>query len=236
MPVLRASVIPPEFDHGFTTREIDPDACFGQRTDLRLFRGHQVHRADVIVVQGDEDPYDVRAEAADVLCTARPRVAVGVVTADCVPILLCAPAAGACAAVHAGWRGTVQRVVQVAVAALVKRLGAEAGDLRAAIGPAICGDCYEVGDDVAAAVAAVDPGAVTRAPGGRAHADLRRCNRTLLLAAGVPGRQIEDLDACTRCDPAGRFHSYRRDRELRGEQLAFIGRAGSSGRGPRGEP
>jgi hypothetical protein len=226
MPVLRAGVIPPEFDHGFTTRELDPDAVFGQRTDLRLFRGHQVHRADVIVVQGDEDPYDVRAEAADVVCTGRPRVAVGVVTADCVPILLAAPAAGACAAVHAGWRGTVQRVVQVAVATLAKRLGARPDDVRAVIGPAICGACYEVGDDVAAQVAALDPGAVTRDAAGRAHVDLRRCNRTLLLAAGVPGHQIEDVAACTRCDPAGRFHSYRRDHELRGEQLAFIGRSG----------
>jgi hypothetical protein len=224
MPVLRASVIPPEFDHGFTTREIDPDACFGQRTDLRLFRGHQVHRADVIVVQGDEDPYDVVAEAADVVCAARPRVVVGVVTADCVPVLLCAPAAGACAAVHAGWRSTVLRSVQVGVRTLCDRLGARASDLRAVIGPAICGPCYEVGDEVAAQLAPLDPGAVTRDAAGRAHVDLRRCNRTLLVQAGVPDAQIEDLDACTRCDPAGRFHSFRRDGEIRGEQLAFIGR------------
>jgi polyphenol oxidase len=226
MPVLRAGVIPSKFDHGFTTRDVDTDSLFGRRADLRLFRGHQVHRADVIVVQGDEDPYEVLAEAADIVCAAQPRLAVGVVTADCVPILLCAPAVAACAAVHAGWRGTVQRAVQVGVAALVKRLGAQVADIRAAIGPAICAPCYEVGDDVAAAVAAIDPGAVTRDPAGRAHADLRRCNRTLLIAAGVPAAQIEDLGACTRCDPAGRFHSFRRDGELRGEQLAFIGQPG----------
>jgi polyphenol oxidase len=226
MAVLRAGVIPSEFDHGFTTRDVDPDVLFAERAGFRLFRVHQVHRADVIVVQGDEDPHDVRTEAADIVCTSRPRVAVSVHTADCVPILLCAPAANACAAVHAGWRGTVQRVVQVGVASLVERLGAQVGDIRAAIGPAICGRCYEVGDDVAAAVAVVDPGAVTRDAAGRTHADLRRCNRTLLLAAGVSADQIEDVDACTRCDPAGRFHSYRRDRERRGEQLAFIGRAG----------
>jgi len=226
MPLLRAGVIPPEFDHGFTTRDVDADALFGQRIDLRLFRGLQVHRADVIVVQGDEDPYDVRAEAADILCAARPRLAVGVVTADCVPILLCAPAVGACAAVHAGWRGTVRRVVQVGVQALVKRLGASQSDVRAAIGPAICSACYEVGDDVAAEVAALDPGAVTRDAAGRTHVDLRRCNRTLLCAAGVPATNIEDVDACTRCDPAQRFHSFRRDGEIRGELLAFIGRPG----------
>src|SRR5512143_2963490 len=112
MAVLRAGVIPPEFVHGFTTRETDPDTLFATRTDLRLYRAHQVHRADVIILQGDEDPYDVVAEAADIVCTRERRTAVGVRTADCVPILLCAPAVGACAAAHAGWRGTVQRVAQ----------------------------------------------------------------------------------------------------------------------------
>ena len=226
MPVLRAGIIPPEFAHGFTTRDVDPETLFTARSGLRLFRGLQVHRADPIVVQGDEDPYDVVAEAADIVCATRPRVAVGVVTADCVPILLCAPAALACAAVHAGWRGTVQRAVQVGVATLVERLGARASDIRAAIGPAICGSCYEVGDEVAAQIAPIDPGAVTRDAAGRAHVDLRRCNRTLLRAAGVPDAQIEDLAACTRCDPERRFHSFRRDGETRGEQLAFIGRPG----------
>ena len=226
MAVLRAGVIPPEFDHGFTTRDVDVDGLFATRTDLRLFRGHQVHRADVIVLQGVEDPYDVVAEAADIVCTAARRIAVGVRTADCVPILLVAPAARACAAVHAGWRGTVMRVAQVGVAALVKRLGAQAADIRAAIGPAICGACYEVGDDVAAQVAALDSTAVTRDAAGRAHVDLPRCNRTLLVAAGVPAGQIEDLAACTRCDPAGRFHSFRRDGQIRGEQLAYVGRPG----------
>jgi polyphenol oxidase len=226
MAVLRASIIPPEFVHGFTTRDVAVDAFFAARTDLRLFRAHQVHRADVIVLQGDEDPFDVVAEAADILCTAHRQVTVSVHTADCVPILLAAPAAAACAAVHAGWRGTVQRVAQVAVAALVKRCGARPADIRAAIGPAVCAACYEVGDDVAAPLAALDPGAVTRAPTGRAHADLRRCNRTLLIAAGVPESQIEDLGACTRCDPAGRFFSFRRDGQVYGEQVAFIGRPG----------
>jgi polyphenol oxidase len=226
MALLRARVIPPAFDHGFTTRDVDTDALFATRTDLRLFRGHQVHRADVIVLQGDEDPYDVVAEAADIVCTAQRRMAVGVRTADCVPILLVAPAVGACAAVHAGWRGTVMRVAQVGVQALVKRLGAQVADIRAAIGPAICAACYEVGDDVAAQVAALDPAAVTRTAAGRAHADLARCNRTLLVAAGVDPARIEDLAACTRCDPAGRFHSFRRDGQIRGEQLAFVGRPG----------
>ena len=226
MAVLRARVIPPEFVHGFTTRDVDVDDLFAARTDLRLFRAHQVHRADVIALEGDEDPFDIVAEAADILCTSHRQVAVSVHTADCVPILLAAPAAAACAAVHAGWRGTVQRVAPIAVEALVKRFGARPADIRVAIGPAVCAACYEVDVDVADLVAALDPGAVTRDAAGRHHADLRRCNRTLLLAAGVPADHIEDLGACTRCDPDGRFFSFRRDGEVRGEQIAFIGRPG----------
>jgi YfiH family protein len=224
MPVLRAAVIPPEFVHGFTTRDVDRQRLFPAGNGLRLYRAHQVHRADVIQIRGDEEPFEVAAEAADVLCADTAGVVVAVRTADCVPILLCAPEVGACAAVHAGWRGTVAGAVAAGVAALERRHGARREDIRAAIGPAICGACYEVGDDVAAQVAAVDPGAVTRDPTGRPHADLQRCNRTALCAAGVRPEAIEILPCCTRCDPAQRFFSYRRDGEVRGEQLAFIGR------------
>jgi len=222
MPVLRAAIIPPEFVHGFTTRDVDRAALFAPN-GLRLYRAHQVHRADVVEVRGDEEPAAVAGAAADVLCARAAGVVVAVRTADCVPILLCAPGVGACAAVHAGWRGTVAGAVGAGVAAL-RRHGAAPQDIHAAIGPAICGPCYEVGDDVAARVAAVEPAAVTRDAAGRAHADLQRCNRSALLAAGVPAAQIEILDACTRCDEDGRFHSFRRDGEVRGEQLAFIGR------------
>jgi YfiH family protein len=222
VPLLRSTLIPDGFHHGFTTRAIDPDEAVAG-SGLRLFRAHQVHGADVIEVHAADDPAAVRSRPADVLTTAAAGLVVAVATADCVPILLCHPG-GACAAVHAGWRGTVARAVHAAVTALTTRHGVAAGELRAVIGPCICPTCYEVGDDVAAQLGPIDPHAVRRTADGRAHLDLRRANRSLLLQAGLRPERIGDVAGCTRCDPGQRFHSYRRDREARGSQLAFIGR------------
>jgi YfiH family protein len=223
MPLLRSPLIPPPFVHGFTTREHDHET-FAPGAGLTLYRVKQVHGADVLHVPAGADPAAVRVVQADVLLTTTAGVAVAVRTADCVPVLLCAPGRGAAAAIHAGWRGTVARAVVAAVRALGE-LGVPAAELRAAIGPAICGGCYEVGAEVAQAVAAIDPAAVHPGPRGTPHADLRRANQTLLLAAGLAAAHVDlaSLAACTRCDPQGRFHSYRRDGDLRGEQLAFIG-------------
>jgi len=117
----------------------------------------------------------------------------------------------------------VQRAVQVAVSFLGRRFGVNPEEMFVAIGPCICASCYVVGEEVASQIAVLDPDAVTQDPSGALHADLRRCTRTLLQNAGVPNGHIEDVAACTCCDPEGRFHSYRRDKELRGEQLSFIG-------------
>jgi hypothetical protein len=223
MPWLQAPAIPAPFVHGFATREVDPGATL-REAGLRLYRARQVHGAEVVVVAPTDDPWEIRERHADVVITAAAGLAVGVVTADCVPILLCAPAVGACAAVHAGWRGTVARSVRAAVVALRDRCGARPADLVAAIGPAICASCYDIGDEVATAVAVIDPLAVSRKADGCFHADLRRANRTLLTRAGLDPAAIHDVAGCTRCDARGRFHSYRRDRDLRGELLAFLGR------------
>jgi polyphenol oxidase len=220
MPLLRSALIPAPFLHGFTTREVGENAPLGP--GLRLYRVKQVHGARVLVVGPGASPGDLREQEADALCAHTRGVAVGVVTADCVPLLLCAPSHQAWAAIHAGWRGTAARVVFATVEAL-GRLGALPGELVCAIGPSICGRCYEVGESVAAAIAAIDPAAVGRDAEGRLHADLRHANRSLLQEAGVRSQAIDDLDLCTACDPAARFHSYRRDRKLRGEQFAFIG-------------
>jgi len=105
---------------------------------------------------------------------------VAVKTADCIPLLLVDPGHRAVAAVHAGWRGTVAGIAQSAVAALGAHFGSLAGDLRAAIGPAIGKCCYEVGAEVAAQFG-MD---------GRAHIDLAETVRRQLEAAGVGGQRI----------------------------------------------
>jgi polyphenol oxidase len=179
----------------------------------RLYTATQVHGAAIAVVDGSEIT-DIASVKADGLIACTPGVAVGVYTADCVPILI-SDGAGRVAAVHAGWRGTVAGVARAAVDALVG-LGASRDALSAALGPSICVGCFEVGDEVAAQFG---DGQVERAPGRKAHVDLRRANRAQLAAAGV--RRIDDAPPCTMCDRESYF-SFRRDGARIGQHLSFI--------------
>jgi YfiH family protein len=141
-------------------------------------------------------------------------VALGIVTADCVPVLLAGPRG--IAAAHAGWRGIVAGVV----AATLAELGGSPAECRAWIGPAIGPCCYETGPEVAEQLAAAShPAVVSPGPAGRPHVDLRRAVRRQLESAGV--RHIEVLAPCTRC-AADRLHSYRRDGRGGGRNHAFI--------------
>lgn len=110
---------------------------------------HQVHGTDVLVVGEDYD-LENRPEA-DALVTTRPGIALGILTADCVPVLLADAEAGVIGAAHAGWRGAVEGVLARTVEAMVA-LGAEPGRISAAIGPSIAAESYEVGEDFADAV------------------------------------------------------------------------------------
>jgi YfiH family protein len=137
---------------------------------------------------------------------------VAVKTADCVPLLLVDPRHRAVAAVHAGWRGTVAGIAQRAVAALGTQFGVRAGDLHAAIGPAIGKCCYEVGAEVAAQFGL----------NGRAHIDLAEEVRRQLEAAGVGVQRIYVAGLCTKCR-ADEFHSFRRDGAAAGRLYSFAG-------------
>lgn len=140
-------------------------------------------------------------------------VAALIATADCVPLLIATPESAI--AVHAGWRGLVAGVVGAALAA-----ARDPASATVWIGPAIGPCCYEVGEDVAASVAAASTPAVVRQGGaGRPHLDLAAAATAQLLAAGVT--RIVRLEACTRCDP-DRLWSHRRDRDGAGRNLAAI--------------
>lgn len=142
---------------------------------------------------------------ADALAVSRPGLAVAVLVADCVPLSLASPEQGVLVAVHAGWRGMAADVVGRALAAF------EGSGVLAAIGPCI-GPChYEVGEDVALAVAeGSGAGAVTDRRDGRLFLDLPGTVARVLGAAGV--RRIDMADVCTACQP-DRFFSHRRDAE-----------------------
>ncbi len=190
----------------------------------------QVHGSDVRVVKESEG---AGAESEQVYCDAlatRERgVLVGVKTADCVPVLLGDARTGACVAVHAGWRGTLARIVTRALRRMEEDYGTRAADVRAAIGPAARVCCYEVGPEVVEAFAAEFPRAgewFAPAREGHALADLHRANRAPLEEAGVRAAGLHSAPLCTMCR-TDLFFSYRRDRPLYGRTgrlLSVIGR------------
>ncbi len=157
-------------------------------------------------------------------------------TADCVPILLADRRGAAVAAVHAGWRGTAAGIAVAAVRWL-SAAGIRPESLVVALGPAILACCYEVGDEVAEALAGIVPGARPEAVArpdsrGRARADLHAANRLQLLAEGVLEESIHLAPWCTRCHPE-LFYSYRGQGAAAGRMMACIGPASTDS--PAGE-
>src|SRR5437868_6031189 len=187
----------------------------------------QVHGSQVRVIRDAEDTQSER-EHCDALTTRARGVLLGVKTADCVPVLLGDARTGACAAVHAGWRGTLAEIVKHALAAMREEFGTEARDVRAAIGPAALACCYEVGADVIEAFRAKFSNAdslFTPTRDGHALTDIQGANRQQLADSGVAPERIHALPLCTICRPE-LFFSYRRDRKLYGRTgrlLSVIG-------------
>ncbi|MGD0668357.1 MAG: peptidoglycan editing factor PgeF [Bryobacteraceae bacterium] len=189
--------------HGFGTRQADIPARFKRLATLK-----QIHSAECVAAAGRSGVLGT----GDALLENTPGAVVAVKTADCVPLLLVDPRHRAVAAVHAGWRGTVAGIAQRAVAALGTQFGVRAGDLHAAIGPAIGKCCYEVGAEVAAQFGL----------NGRAHIDLAEEVRRQLEAAGVGVQRIYVAGLCTKCR-ADEFHSFRRDGAAAGRLYSFAG-------------
>ena len=166
--------------------------------------GRQVHGATVHVVGADPPGAEV-TPTCDALVTNRPGVALGVLVADCVPVLLADPVAGVVAAAHAGRRGLVAGVLARCVAAMAA-YGSEPTAVVAAIGPAVGGCCYEVPADLQAQVAGWVPQSVSTTRWGTPSLDLPRTAVTVLRGLGV--RQVHREAVCTAEDE--RFYSYRR--------------------------
>jgi len=168
----------------------------------------QIHSADVVVIDA---PWPAgNRPRADAMVTKRRGLALGILTADCAPILFADPEAGVIGAAHAGWRGAVSGVAEATIAAM-EREGATLKRIRAAIGPCIGFASYEVGPEFPAPFLAQDPenGRFFR-PAARAHHhffDLTGYVRARLAQAGIT--QIEATGGDTAAEPA-RFFSYRR--------------------------
>jgi polyphenol oxidase len=186
----------------------------------------QVHGDRVLeVVDGAAQPHPADRPPppqgeADALFTDRPGIAVGVKTADCVPILIADPESGRVAAVHSGWRGTELRIAARAVEALCAR-GSDPKRLVAAIGPAIQACCYEVSDELGERFSLSFGDDVVRRARPRPHLDLPGAVRKALEHSGLAADRIDVLPHCTSCD-AGRFFSHRRGRGVKGLHLSFV--------------
>ena len=168
-----------------------------------LVTAHQVHSARAVVVRQPGPQGE-----ADALVTDRPGLALGVLSADCAPILLADAEAGVIGAAHAGWRGALGGVVEAAVEAMAT-LGARPERIRAAVGPCIGPDAYEVGPEFEARFLAEDPanGRFFKRRGPRPRFDLPGYVLDRLRAAGVG--EARWTGQCTYAD-AGRFFSHRR--------------------------
>ncbi len=174
----------------------------------------QVHGARVVYVPGGGwPPGSARAgpggdggPPADAMFTDSPEVALGILVADCAPVLLADPAARLVGAAHAGRAGLALGVVPELVAAMTAA-GAQPGRIRAVIGPAICGGCYELPAALAARVSAAAPGSACVTRRGTPGVDLRAGLRAQLRRLGV--RRVSDDARCTA--ESAELFSYRRD-------------------------
>jgi YfiH family protein len=191
----------------------DPAAVAANRKRLTAALGlgedavvwmNQVHGDHVEVVDGPLEAAPV--EKTDALVTTTPRLALAVVSADCVPVLMGDVRAGVVAAVHAGRVGAQNGVVARTVEAML-RLGAQAGDISALLGPAVSGRNYEVPEEMAAAVEAALPGSRTTTSRGTPGLDLRAGIARQLTALGV---SAIDIDPRCTVDDRNLF-SHRRD-------------------------
>lgn len=165
-----------------------------------IFDVWQVHSADVICSEVPR-PLDAAHEKGDAILTSNPDITLFMRFADCVPILLHDPVRQVIGVVHAGWQGTVKKVVQQAVTKMTRQYGSHAGDIFAGIGPSIGPDHYQVGSDVITQVSqsfGAHAKDILIQTNNGIHLDLWQSNAILLEQAGV--RNIEIAGICTACD------------------------------------
>ena len=184
---------------------------------------HQVHSAEAVKVE-QAWPHEARPNA-DAMVTDRQGILLGILTADCAPVLFADLDAGVVGAAHAGWRGALAGVTDQAIAAM-ERLGARRDRIAAAVGPCIAQASYQVDEEFRERFLGDDPANArffSEEAAGQPHFDLPRYVVHRLLAAGV--EQVEALHLDTYADP-DRFYSYRRATHMGeadyGRQLSAI--------------
>ncbi len=230
-----------------TNRRLLAEAVTGS-ADTPLVTIRQIH-SNVLVLASGNDVDRERLRKADGIMTDEPGLLLAVQTADCIPVLVADRKRRAVAAFHAGWRGTVQRIVETGIGRMRLEFGSQPEDLIAAIGPGIGACCYSVGEELFSSfqsqfdytadlfheVYDSDPirtrypmlFLTQRAPGHSPigpslHLDLVEANRRQLLAAGLRPKAIQSIGGCTSCD-SELFFSHRASHGHAGRMMSVIG-------------
>lgn len=201
----------------------------------KIYTQHQVHSDRILMLGPNELPrYSDKPgqePEGDSIISPQSNIWLGIKTADCLPILIGDPVSKVMAAVHAGWRGTVARVAEKTVKLMVRQQKVDAKNIVAALGPSACGDCYEVGEDVASKIRRefTDSSSYLRpAEEGKYKLDVPMANIRQLLAAGVHPANIHATTYCT-IHQNQHFFSHRKEGKSDsvnvGRMLAVIGQA-----------
>lgn len=223
------------FVAAFSTREGAAELERVEETAERLLTaiGHpkaplatcrQVHSTKVRIVRNAADVRDQKTEC-DAVTAQQPGLLLGIKTADCVPVLIADRKTGAVAGIHAGWRGVVGRIVERGFAAMMVSWKTRREDCIAAVGPAVCGACYEVGPEVLERFRSEFPYAATlisNPHGDKGHVDLKLACATQLQMCGLEPEQIFVTDACTMCRN-DLFPSFRKEGARAGRILSVVG-------------
>ena len=222
------------------TAEDDP-ACVGENR-LRLaervsgLRGtplvgiRQIHSGASVTLRRNQALWS-EAPQADGILSDQPGVLLAVQTADCIPVLVVDGNQRVVAAFHAGWRGTVQRIVEQGIAQMRSEFGSQPEHLVAAIGPGIGACCYSVGEELVERFTQQFTYAehlVQRTEAGTQMLDLTEANRRQLLATGIDAGQITTVGGCTCCQPQ-RFFSHRGQHGRTGRMMSVVGIAHTTG-------
>lgn len=197
---------------------------FGTTVD-RVVTVNQVHGVDILVIDAPNPEYNhfLKLEC-DGIITNQPELMIGVLVADCVPVLLYDPVRKVAAALHAGWKGTAGRICLKGIEAMVEIFGCKPENVLAAVGPAIGQCCYEVDQpvyDQFRKIGIEQQAFFTEKGGGKWLLDLPAANAAQLRESGLLPENIETTELCVSCSP-DLFFSYRRDSGETGRQMGFV--------------
>lgn len=196
--------------------------------------GEQVHGDRVAILTAADAGKgtilrDTAIEAADAFITKEKGLCLATMYADCVPIYFYDPVNEGIGLAHAGWKGTVMRIVEKTVQAMTASFGTRADQLLTVIGPSIGACCYEVDEHVASRIwqLDLDDGVLFSTSGGKYMLNLQEVNRQLLQKAGILPSHIELSQMCTSCRTDLLF-SHRKEQGATGRMLAWLGLTHSS--------